>query len=212
MKPVEKPAFLEILAGVYAFYRQELTTFVGRVWWEAMQQFELDQVMKAFSAHLTDPSHGQWLPKPSDLMRVLQGTQKDRSLIAWGKALEAAARVGAYCSVVFDDPVVHAVIADLGGWPKFCRTEADELPFLQNRFCMAYRAYLGHNGQLAYPAKLIGESEAINRTKGREVQPPTLVGDPDLAQRVLATGTRGPKTQITAANALPMLKRVEQSA
>lgn len=209
MKPTEKRAFLEVLSGVYGFYRQELTTFVCTVWWEAMESFELKQVSKAFSTHLMDPEHGKWLPKPSDVVRALQGTQSDRALIAWGKAMDAAARVGAYASVVFDDPLVHAVIEDLGGWPKFCRCEMAELPFLQSRFCSAYKAYANRGEGLAYPAKLVGESEAANRTKGHETAAPVFVGDPALARHVMTTGSARPKTLITAGDAVPLLERFD---
>ena len=43
-------------------------------------------------------------------------------------------RVGAYQSVAFDDPVIHAVIEDLGGWTKLCRSDLKELSYMEHRF------------------------------------------------------------------------------
>jgi hypothetical protein len=53
------------------------------------------------------------MPKPADIVRNLQGTASDRSLIAWGKLLEAMRRVGAYRSVAFDDGAIHAAVEDM---------------------------------------------------------------------------------------------------
>jgi hypothetical protein len=52
-----------------------------------------------------------------------------------GQGARGDERVGAYQDVVFDDPAIHAVIEDCGGWPKVCRTELKELSYLQHRFC-----------------------------------------------------------------------------
>ena len=68
------------------------------------------------------------------LVRQLAGTATDRAMLAWGKAIDAASRVGAYTDVVFDDPAIHAAIEDMGGWPKFCRGDVKDLSYLQHRF------------------------------------------------------------------------------
>lgn len=206
MRPTDKAKFLETLAGVHDFYGKELSAFAGQVWWEACRSFEFEQVTKALSAHLMDPERGQFMPKPADLVRALQGTNTDRSLIAWGKLLDAMQRVGAYTSVCFDDPVIHAVVDDLGGWVKACRTTHDELPYLQNRFCASYKAYAGRGGDIAYPARLTGANDQANAAKGFSGPPPTLIGDPTRAKAVMEQGVVGPKTQITAGDAIPRLR------
>jgi hypothetical protein len=38
-------------------------------------------------------------------------------------------QVGAYQSVVFDDPLIHLVLEDLGGWIKICSTLIKDLIF-----------------------------------------------------------------------------------
>ena len=195
MQVSEKPKFLEVLAGVHDFYGKELSTFAGAVWWQAVAGFDLEQATKAFSSHLMDAERGQFMPKPADIVRQLQGTQTDRSLIAWGKVLDAMKRVGAYQSLAFDDGAIHAAIVDLGGWPAVCRTSTDDLPFLQRRFCDSYRAYV-RRGEFPYPAKLIGESEQHNAAKGYSAPPPLLIGDPNKARLVLESG--GTKSQITS--------------
>jgi hypothetical protein len=100
--------------------------------------------------------------------------------------------VGAYESVVFADPAIHAAITDLGGWPAMCRTPEDELTFVQRRFAGAYTAHRAR-GVGEYPAVLAGLHEQQQRALGyaEHVQPPRLIGDEAACRRVIAGGTDG---------------------
>lgn len=207
MAPHEKPEFVELLTQALGFYGQAVSPFAMGVWWQACKGFELADVARALTAHAMDPDRGQFAPKPADLVRVLRGTSADRSLIAWGKVLDAMQRVGAYRTVVFDDSAIHAAVADMGGWPAICRGNADELQFTQRRFCDLHKAYSARP-DAAYPARLLGEHDLANRLAGHASAAPTLVGDPQRAQGVERLGCDGPKTAITAADALPAIKRI----
>jgi len=195
MNTTEKQAFASLLGDALGFYGQTVTPFAMSVWWQACERFEMGQVAKALTAHAMDAERGHFAPKPADIVRQLHGTQAGRSLIAWGKVLDAMQRVGAYSSVVFDDGAIHAAIEDMGGWSKVCRSTMDELPFVQKRFTEAHRAYSARPG-ISFPAKLLGEHEVANRMQGKRVAPPMLVGDPAKAKEVMALGLEGPKTQI----------------
>lgn len=196
MKQSDKDKFIEVLAGVHDFYGKELSSFAGQVWMQACEAFDVQQVTKALSAHLMDPERGQFMPKPADIVRQLQGTRTDRSLLAWGKVLDAMQRVGAYSSVVFDEPAIHAAIEDLGGWPAVCRTEIDALPFLEKRFCDSYKAYV-NRGEFDYPGELAGVHAIENGLKGYRPQPPMLIGNRSQALLVRAQGANKPKTEMT---------------
>lgn len=165
MKSSDAVAFQELLAGVYAFYGKDVTEFTLGVWWQACKPFDMQQVTKAMTEHAMDPERGRFAPLPADIVRVLQGTQTDRALVAWGRVYEAIRRTGAYQDVDLGDPAAHAAVVDMGGWPAICRSEVDELPFLQRRFCDLYRSYLGRD-QFEYPERLAGESSAVNAGKG----------------------------------------------
>lgn len=196
MTPAEKDKFLDVLQGVHDFYGKDMSKFAVSVWAMACETFDVQQVSKALSAHLMDPERGQFMPKPADIVRQLQGTNTDRSLIAWGKVLDAMQRVGAYSSVCFDDGVIHASITDMGGWMQLCRSKTDDLPFLQKRFCDGYKAY-ANRGDVAYPAVLLGEHAISNGAKGYRSALPVLIGNPAKAEKVRLAGVNGPKTQIT---------------
>lgn len=196
MTESDRADFVALLTQALGFYGQTVSGFAVDVWWQACQGVELAQLRRALSAHAMDPDRGQFAPKPADIVRQLRGTQADRSLIAWGKVLEAIRRVGAYRSVAFDDGAIHAAIVDLGGWPAVCRSTVDELPFLQRRFTDAHRAY-SLRPDAKWPAWLAGDHETANAIAGHAVEPPALVGDADSARRVMLAGSVGGKVQIT---------------
>lgn len=194
MRPDDKAAFKALLTDVMAFYRQDVSKFALTVWWAACERFELEQVRKAMTAHAMDPERGQFAPKPADIVRQLQGTHTDRSLIAWGKVHEAMARVGAYRTVAFDDPCIHLAIEDMGGWVTLCRSTIDELPFVQKRFCDAYKAYAGRQDRPKHPPVLMGLHDAENARMGYRSQPATLIGAPEAARAVMLSGEVGART------------------
>lgn len=209
MNEQDKRAFKELVTNVMAFYRQDTSPFALQVWWTACQPFSLEQVTKAMSAHAVDADRGQFAPKPADVVKALQGTKTDRARSAWGKVMDAMQRVGAYQTVCFDDPVIHAVVEDIGGWMNLCRSDFDQLSFTEHRFCESYRAYSGRS-DVAYPAKLLGQHEMDNRQAGRRVSPPVLIGNPEKAAEVLKLGGEGPKTQITIASEIgSVVRRLE---
>jgi len=198
MSPTDTPALVQMITDVLAYYRQPVSEFTLRVWCQASQPFTLEQVSKALTAHATDPEHGQFAPKVADLVRILSGTHTDRAQLAWGKVLEAMSSVGAYTDVVFDDQAIHAVVEDLGGWPKLCRTETKELGYVQHRFCESHKAYTGR-GQFPYPRRLSGDRSPDHEyeKKGLALPRPALVGDGDRCKAVYQGGSMAGKTAIT---------------
>lgn len=208
MNTGDKPQFQKLITAVLAFYRQDVSEFALQVWWAACEAFDIEQVRKALNAHAIDPDRGQFAPKPADIVRALQGTRTDQARVAWGKLFDAMQRVGAYQSVVFDDPIIHIVVNDIGGWQKLCRSSLDDLSYQEHRFCESYRAYVARP-VAEYPAKLLGEFECINRMEGRTVGPPVLIGNAQRAAEVLRLGSTGGKTQFTLASDVAPALRLE---
>jgi hypothetical protein len=192
MQSADRQRFADLLTQALAFYRQDVTPFTLDVWWNACLAFDLEQVRKAFTAHALDPERGQFAPKPADLVRQLRGTHTDRALLAWGKVFEAMGSVGAYRSPDLGDPVAHAAIVDMGGWPAICRSNLDELQFTQKRFCDTYRTLSARGDVQTMPQRLIGESEAENAAAGFLPAPTTPRLANPIAQALLERSTPQP--------------------
>ena len=188
--------FCQGLSVISDVYGKPMSEGVITLWWKSLESYEFEQVDRAFMLAIKNTNGGQFMPKPADIIRLIDGSAEDRAALAWGKVLEAASSVGAYQDVCFDDPVIHSAIMDCGGWPAICRTETDSLSYAQHRFCEAYRAYIGR--QSDHPGTLRGDRSADSEyeKKGLPVPRPVLIGDSAKAIAVQLAGSKSGKTPI----------------
>jgi hypothetical protein len=189
MTDADRTRFFDLLSKIYAFYDKDLSEFTCNTWFRAMQPFEWPAVREALSRHCIHPDNGQFLPKPADVVRLLQGSTQDSALIACSKIEEAIRKVGTYVSVTFDDPLIQQVIQDMGGWIALGNKKENEWPFVRNELINRYRGYRQLGPLKTWPAILIGIAEASNQSYGFEHDPPVLLGDQHKAQQVLAGGS-----------------------
>jgi len=180
--------FTELLATVSALYRVPLSDKSLELYWSTLKSFEWKAVKVAFQKHLMDPDKGQYFPKPADVVRYIDGNSETQALRAWSKVEEAIRSVGGYASVVFDDPIIHVVIEEMGGWIRLCQTLVKDLPFRANEFKKYYAAYVNHPLP-HYPKQLLGLEAQQNGMHSYVVQPPLLIGDPKRALVVLQNGS-----------------------
>jgi hypothetical protein len=189
MTEQEIEQFTEGLAGIYEFYRKPLSKFVVDVWVKAMRPFDLAAINDAFGRHLVNPDTGQFLPMPADIAKMLGGSSLDSAMVAWSKVDQAVRVVGIWQTVVFDDPLIHRVVADMGGWIKLNNATETDWPFIAKEFQNRYRAFRVRNEIPEFPAKLVGLAEAEN-SKARiafEIVP-VSIGNPERARKVLTKG------------------------
>lgn len=174
MRNDQKSDFYGLVADALGYWKQDVSEFALQVWWNGCQRYEFQDVARALSDHATDPDKGQFAPKVADIVRILGGTKTDRSLLEWGRVHDAMGRVGAYTDVDFGDPATHAAIRDMGGWPKLCRTNVDQLSYLQHRFCELYKAY---DGREVEQIQLIGDRspDEMYKKRGLPLPKPIVV-------------------------------------
>lgn len=201
MQPNDKQAFGELLGDVMAYYQKPTTPFLLSTFWDGLRKHEFEDVSRAFSLHACDPDRGQFAPRVADITRMLEGSTQTQGMRAWAKLETAMRSVGAYRSVAFDDPLIHVVVNEMGGWTTLCRCQVDELPFKAREFERRYASYRLRREIPTFAPRLIGESEAENRLNGHtnfEVRP-VLLGDPARAALVMERGTGRSALRITDA-------------
>jgi hypothetical protein len=181
--------FSALIGNVYSFYRQDASQFAVGVWWEAMKNYDFAAVSEALSKHCVNPDTGQFMPKPADVVRMLQGSTKDTALQAWTKVDKAIRSVGTYATVCFDDPLIHRVISDMGGWISFGSKDEEDWVFVGKEFENRYRGYASRNEKPEYPPVLTGMSDSHNHKMGFNSQEPRLIGDPEKARLVYKSGS-----------------------
>ncbi|WP_232625655.1 DUF6475 domain-containing protein [Achromobacter deleyi] len=211
MIDADKPALFELVGNVYSFYAREASVFVFNVWWEAVKAYDLDAVSQAFSRHCANPDSGQFLPKPADVVKMLHGSTQDAALQAWAKVDRAVRGVGTWASVAFDDPLIHRVLHDMGGWSPLGRKEEREWPFLASEFVNRYRGYRGRSERPEYPPILLGDADAHNGRIGAEAGTPVLIGDAGRAALVVAGGACRPLVEFHRPEVLSLSAQSQQA-
>lgn len=184
--------FFTLVADVYAFYGREFSDFAGSVWWTAMRPFEFAAVADALGRHCVNPDAGQYLPKPADVVRMLQGSTQDAAMVAWSKVDKAVRSVGTYQTVAFDDPLIHRVLDEMGGWIALGKKAEQEWPFVAKEFETRYRGYRMRSAVPEYPPMLPGLAQAQNAVNGHGAPEPVLIGDARAARRVILGGSASP--------------------
>lgn len=192
MTPKDYEEFSNLIAGVFAFYKRDVSEFALGVWWAAMKPYDLAAVNDALGRHSVNPDSGQFMPMPADIVKMLGGSTQDAALVAWAKVDRAVRSCGTYNSVVFDDALIHRVIAEMGGWVLVGGKGEEEWPFVRNEFVNRYRGYKMRSETPEYLPVLIGMAEAQNHRTGHTSQPPVLIGDARAAHLVMLAGQDKP--------------------
>lgn len=185
----DRKEFIQLVTDIHSFYRKDLSVFSGRVWWEALKVFDFSAVSEAFNRWCVNPDRGQFMPFPADVVRMLEGSTQDSALSAWAKVDRGVRTVGVYQSVVFDDPLIHRVLTEMGGWIQLGTKNDDEWPFLKNEFVNRYRGYRERHEAPEFPPVLLGIAESNNERAGFKSAAPMLIGDAGKAEQVLALGS-----------------------
>lgn len=222
MKPDDRRDFAEMLSAVYVFFGKDkdFTDVAVAIWWASVQQYDLSAIRDAISKHVQNPETGRFLPKPADVIRMLGGTTSDSALMALHKFETAQQRVGSYMTVVFDDPLIHVVVEEMGGWVALGRVTTKDWEFRRNEFLNRYRGYKMRGEVPTYPAKLIGITEGENGDRFRDhpgYRPGAelrMIGDVNLAKDVLRLGSSTGRVAISdgAALALAAQRQLESKS
>ena len=180
--------FAELITGLAQTFQTPISASDLENYWRWLRPYALSSIEQAVVDFCRSPDAHKFFPKPGELVAALEGGSAGQALRAWSKVMHAIRRVGAYRTVVFDDPLIHAVIWDMGGWQTLCAMLTRDEPFRAREFEKRYTSYLARP-PTAYPRQLSGITETVNASKGyHSTSPPILVGDQQKALQVLKTG------------------------
>lgn len=212
MNDKDQSKFVSTLTGIADYYGKTLADSVIDLYWRGLQQYDLNAVEKALWDHTQNPDNGQFMPKIADVTRSLQGRTVDQASLAWSKVDSAIRRIGTYVDVVFDDPIIHRVIADMGGWIKLGTVNDEEWPFTANQFRTRYQGYRLRGEIPDYQPVLSGIANAHNAKEGFQTQAPMLIGNQEKAKQVMLAGTNEQLIQMRLAGdsiTNGIIKRIE---
>lgn len=96
MVEADKREFAEIMGAVTALYGRDATQPLLRLYFGALATHSLEHVRQALDRWVKDPEHGQFMPKPAEIIRTIEythGSTRPRWLSAneaWAQAIPAA--------------------------------------------------------------------------------------------------------------------------
>ncbi len=189
MEDTDKKRFAELMAGLAQTFITDISAQDLENYWRLLKGYPISQIEQAIIGYCASPEGHRFMPKPGEIIAAFHGKESEQSLLAWVKVTKGMRQVGASKTVVFDDPIIHAVIADLGGWIRLCRLTERELNFQQREFERLYACYRLRPLK-KYPRQLTGIPDTANAAAGYEwSQKPVLLGDLTQAALVYKNGT-----------------------
>ena len=209
METPDMLAFAQVMAGLGELYGKPVSEGLTDLYWLALKRFDIKAIRQAVNSHINNPDAGQFMPKPANIVRHLEGNANTKALHAWSKANHAIRHVGQYETLVFDDFLIHAVIHDMGGWIELCKATEKELPFRGREFEKRYESYLLHK-PVKYPKQLTGLVDLTNVASGFKAKSPILIGDEQRALQVYQGGQDVAEFTQYKPLSLELLKQIEQ--
>jgi hypothetical protein len=190
MEDSDKKRFAELMAGLAQTFITDISAQDLENYWRLLKNYPLSQIEQAIVGYCISPEGHRFMPKPGEIIAAVHGKESDQSLLAWVKVTQGIRQAGASKTVVFDDPMIHAVIADLGGWIRLCHLTTRELSFQQREFERLYACYC-RRPLRQYPYQLTGINDTANAAAGYALQQkPVLLGDPAKAAQVYKNGNK----------------------
>jgi len=208
MKPTDISQFAMLMAGLGKLYGKTISEDLSELYWNSLQAFSWEEINRAVKRHVNNPATGQFMPKPADITRHIIGSAENMALRAWSKVSGSLRSVGAYDSVEFDDPVIHAVILDMGGWIQLCHADIKQLTFLAIEFQKRYRGYL-ENPVCHYPPYLMGMIEKDSHLQGLKLLAPVKITSDDHNAIVITNRNNPHPVQIEKQPNFPSLPQLE---
>lgn len=173
--------FAATMLGLFEYYGREPSDAVVEIYWRGLKNYELAAIQDAVSRHTQSPDDGQFMPKIGHIVKMLAGSSKDRAFLAWTKVDKAVRQVGSYHDVVFDDPLIHRVLDDMGGWCTMADKSEEDWPFIAKDFEARYSGYAARSEPVEYPRVMIGLANAENIATGKALNKPIAIGNREQA-------------------------------
>jgi hypothetical protein len=179
----DKKMFGEFILAIGEMFDKDISDVLRQLYWKALEPFTDEQCKKAFNDVILS---SRFFPKPIDIIEKIKGTQSNRATEAWIQTLTAIRRIGTYRSVKFSDPVIHAVIEFMSGWPEMGNILVDDEKWKQKEF---ERLYPIMEARGRCPEYLPGRIEVKNSAHGflDHIPQPVAIGFEDVKRIEEAT-------------------------
>lgn len=150
--------FIQVMMVLAEAVQQELTEFKVKVYAKGLEDLPIEDIEKGAWTLIRTRTTASW-PKIAEIRESVNGRPEDEAQIALARLERAMTAQGAYRTVCFDDPVIHAIVRAFGGWPKCCAADLDEWKFKRIEFLKVYRSFAPNLHRVEVPLMLTGIHE-----------------------------------------------------
>lgn len=172
MENSDRTEIVQLLTAIAELYGKDLSKAALRLYLEILKPYPIEKIKQAAQNILSTKTFNKF-PLPAEFIEYIS-PKKDLELLAHEaaeKVLDMNEFQGGLNSVAFDDPVIHATINRLGGWPKVAdeinnAVRTNRIGFWRNDFKKMYQATAKTPNLGRVPERLIGKIEADNIAEG----------------------------------------------
>lgn len=137
--------FWEGIKTIEAVLGKEFTDDQSRIYSMLLNDIPEENFINGINTMLRERVYSN-LPMPADIRKYCLETREEdldiRVAAARNKIKKAMNSIGTYVTVAFDDPIIHLVIRDFGGWIKLGMTDMEEFEnLLKWDLSRLYKAY-----------------------------------------------------------------------
>lgn len=159
---LNRQTFNKGMAILCEIYKREVTDLLLTGYYMVLSKLEDQQFEDAIQKILETRIYTD-LPTPGDIYQAVIGNSEIKAIQALKKLEYAVDHYGYYYSMVFDDPIIHAVVDRMGGWEWMTTQTYEEWKWIRKDFTKLYSQLSSLNINLIdAPQRLIGYCERTN--------------------------------------------------
>lgn len=173
----DRERFAMCMAAMAEAFSQVVSDIKGDIYYKALSDIPIEAIERAVWSIINTRTTATF-PKVAEIREAVSGKVEDSAMLALSKVEKAVREVGGYSSVVFDDPVIHAVVSTFNnGWVGICDMSCEEWKWSRKDFLKLYEA-MSRNGRGNIEPVLHGRHYIQNDNAGyKKAEEIEYVGD-----------------------------------
>ncbi len=153
MNDRDKLTFIKLWTAAWANYGQKIDPLGAGLAFSVLSSkgFTFDQIKAGIALYCTNPRNS-YGPSASALIAELEGDPENAAMLVWPE-VERLIHGGVHNRVIFDDPIIHQVIQDMGGFKTLGMIPTIDMKWTKKEFIAQYVS-IKQSGRSNFPASL----------------------------------------------------------
>ena len=144
MNDSDKKDFAVAMYAAAEMYDRKVSKDLLLMYFTVLNEFSVEDIKAGLNAHVLDPKHGTFFPKPADIVRHLQTgnlSPEEKAELAWAQLQLRIRHTGSYGSLKLDDKQALAAVKAFTTWKELCKMDVDKMTWAKKEFMSTYSTY-----------------------------------------------------------------------